>query len=152
MFVLKEYEAFSYYTQDMERQPFEEVEHTADWALKVWGADLPNLFKNAAVGMLQLMDALPAQQDPLIRTIDIEAIDRESLLVAWLEELLYEMEIRSVTYQDIRIRIVGDTALQATIEELPLVSIAKPIKAVTFNELAIRQVQGGLEVTIVFDV
>lgn len=152
MFVIKDYEAFSYYTQDMERQPFEEVEHTADWALKVWGADLPNLFKNAAVGMLQLMDALPAQQDPLIRTIDIEAIDRESLLVAWLEELLYEMEIRSVTYQDIRIRIVGDTALQATIEELPLVSIAKPIKAVTFNELAIRQVQGGLEVTIVFDV
>jgi len=152
MFVLKEYEAFSYYTQDMDRQPFEEVEHTADWALKVWGADLPNLFKNAAVGMLQLMDALPAQNDPLVRTIDIEAIDRESLLVAWLEELLYEMEIRLVTYQDIRIRIVGDTALQATIEELPLVSIAKPIKAVTFNDLAIRQVQGGLEVTIVFDV
>jgi len=152
MFVLKEYEAFSYYTQEMDRQPFEEVEHTADWALKVWGADLPNLFKNAAVGMLQLMDALPAQNDPLVRTIDIEAIDRESLLVAWLEELLYEMEIRLVTYQDIRIRIVGDTALQATIEELPLVSIAKPIKAVTFNDLAIRQVQGGLEVTIVFDV
>ena len=152
MFVFKDYEAFSYYTQDMERQPFEEVEHTADWALKVWGVDLPDLFTNAAVGMLQLMDALPAQHTPLTRTIEIEAIDRESLLVAWLEELLFEMEIRSVTYQDIRIHIVGDTALQATIEEFPLASIAKPIKAVTYNELAIRPIQGGLEVTIVFDV
>lgn len=152
MFVIKDYEAFSYYTQDMERQPFEEVEHTADWALKVWGIDLPDLFKNAAVGMMQLMDAQPAQHEPLVRTIEIEAIDRESLLVAWLEELLFGMEIRSVTYQDIRIHIDGDTALQATIEELPLVSIAKPIKAVTFNELAIRPIQGGLEVTIVFDV
>lgn len=152
MFVFKDYEAFSYYTQVMERQPFEEVEHTADWALKVRGVDLPDLFKNAAVGMMQLMDALPAQHDPLVRTIEIEAIDRESLLVAWLEELLFGMEIRSVTYQDIRINIIGDTALQATIEELPLVSIAKPIKAVTYSELAIRPVQGGLEVTIVFDV
>jgi SHS2 domain-containing protein len=136
----------------MERQPFEEVEHTADWALKVWGVDLPDLFINAAVGMMQLMDAMPAQHDPLVRTIKIEAIDRESLLVAWLEELLFGMEIRSVTYQDIRMQIIGDTALEATIEELPLLSIAKPIKAVTYNELAIRPIQGGLEVTIVFDV
>jgi SHS2 domain-containing protein len=136
----------------MERQPFEEVEHTADWALKVWGVDLPDLFINAAVGMMQLMDAMPAQHDPLVRTIKIEAIDRESLLVAWLEELLFGMEIRSVTYQDIRMQITGDTALEATIEELPLLSIAKPIKAVTYNELAIRPIQGGLEVTIVFDV
>ena len=87
-----------------------------------------------------------------MRTIEIEAIDRESLLVAWLEELLFGMEIRSVTYQDIRIQITGDTALEATIEELPLLAIAKPIKAVTYNELAIRPIQGGLEVTIVFDV
>jgi SHS2 domain-containing protein len=152
MFVFKDYEAFSYYTQCMERQPFEEVEHTADWALKVWGVDLPDLFINAAVGMMQLMDAMPAQHDPLVRTIKIEAIDRESLLVAWLEELLFGMEIRSVTYQDIRMQITGDTALEATIEELPLLSIAKPIKAVTYNELAIRPIQGGLEVTIVFDV
>ncbi len=152
MFVFKDYEAFSYYTQVMERQPFEEVEHTADWALKVWGVDLPDLFKNAAVGMMQLMDALPAQHDPLVRTIELEAIDKESLLVAWLEELLFGMEIRSVTYEDIRINIIGDTALQATIEELPLVSIAKPIKAVTYSELAISPIQGGLEVTIVFDV
>lgn len=136
----------------MERQPFEEVEHTADWALKVWGVDLPDLFINAAVGMMQLMDAMPAQHDPLVRTIKLEAIDRESLLVAWLEELLFGMEIRSVTYQDIRMQITGDTALEATIEELPLLSIAKPIKAVTYNELAIRPIQGGLEVTIVFDV
>ncbi len=152
MFIFKDYEAFSYYTQDMKRQPFEEVEHTADWALKVWGVDLPDLFTNAAVGMMQLMDAMPAQHDPSVRTIEIEAIDRESLLVAWLEELLFGMEIRSVTYQDIRMQITGDTALEATIEELPLLAIAKPIKAVTYNELAIRPIQGGLEVTIVFDV
>jgi SHS2 domain-containing protein len=95
---------------------------------------------------------MPAQHDPLVRTIKLEAIDRESLLVAWLEELLFGMEIRSVTYRDIRMQITGDTALEATIEELPLLSIAKPIKAVTYNELAIRPIQGGLEVTIVFDV
>ena len=152
MFVFKEYEAFSYYTHGMERQPFEEVEHTADWALKVWGADLPDLFTNAAVGMMQLMDAMPAHDDPVVRTIEIEAIDRESLLVAWLEELLFGMEVRSVTYQDISLQITGDTALEATIEELPLASIAKPIKAVTYNELAIQPNPGGLEVTIVFDV
>ncbi len=152
MFVFKEYEAFSYYTQEMELKPFEEVEHTADWALKVWGVDLPHLFKNAADGMLQLMGALPAQQNPLMRTIKVEAIDEESLLVVWLEELLFGMETRSVTYREMSLRITGATALRAKIEELPLVSIAKPIKAVTYNDLVIRPIQGGLETTIIFDV
>jgi SHS2 domain-containing protein len=34
---------------------FVEIEHTADWAIRVRGATVPELFINAAAGMYALM-------------------------------------------------------------------------------------------------
>ncbi|MCZ7669723.1 MAG: archease [Chloroflexi bacterium] len=34
---------------------YEIVDHTADWALRVWGMDFADLLLNAAVGMNELM-------------------------------------------------------------------------------------------------
>ena len=36
---------------------FEVVEHTADWALRVWGRDMRGLFVSASTGMGTLMVA-----------------------------------------------------------------------------------------------
>ena len=73
--------------------PWEEVEHTADVALRVRGATLAELFANAARGMLALAlggDPVPAGQD---RTeILLSAPDPETLLVDWLTELVYRIE------------------------------------------------------------
>ena len=60
---------------------FEEVEHTADIAIRVWGSDLAELFTNAAYGMAcQLANAevVVAETE---REIQIEAEDLELLLV-----------------------------------------------------------------------
>ncbi|HEC35265.1 MAG TPA: archease, partial [Anaerolineae bacterium] len=73
---------------DMERG-FEEVPHTADIALRVWGQDLPELFANAARGMAWLM-VDPSTVNPTVEVpLELRAYDAESLLVTWLGELLY---------------------------------------------------------------
>lgn len=131
---------------------FEEIEHTADWALIVRGATFAALLKNAALGMLHLLGASPAGEERHRREIRLTARDPESLLVTWLEELLYGIETTGVTYTAFDIETSEGPALVARIEEAPSTPPRKQIKAVTFNELSIKQTPEGYETTVVFDV
>ncbi len=129
---------------------FEEIEHTADWALRVWAPDLPTFFEQAAIGMYQLMgvDILDAPAEDM--ELSIAGEDPETLLVAFLSELLYLLEKGKVAR---RFRVTfGEKNLNVKLECLPLKSISKEIKAVTFHNLAIQSSNGLLEATITFDV
>jgi len=86
------------------------------------------------------------------RRLELISHDRESLLVDWLHELLLALELRSVAFKHIRLKTTGERGLAATFQEVPLTSIAKPIKAVTYNELNIEEDPQGLSTTVVFDV
>lgn len=129
---------------------FEEIEHTADWSLRVWAPDLPAFFEQAAKGMYQLMGAesLSAPIEEIELTVTGE--DPETLLVAFLSELLYLLEKGKVAHRFYM--IFGEKSLSVQLKCLPLKSISKEIKAVTFHNLAIQSLNGLLEATITFDV
>jgi SHS2 domain-containing protein len=131
---------------------FEEIEHTADWALRVRGQNLTDLFRNAALGMLSLLDIEHVPGNSESRFFALKAEDTETLLVSWLEELLYPLEVENATVVDFQVEVLEKTQLKATIELKKIVSMKKEIKAVTFNELDIRTVDSGYETIIVFDV
>jgi SHS2 domain-containing protein len=131
---------------------YEEIEHTADWALKVSGADLASLFSNAALGMMDLAGVRTVEEAGSRRVIELQAFDREILLVDWLNELVFALEMEQMAFRDIELEITGDRELVGTVHAVPLASMDKPIKAVTFNELHIQESPEGLETTIVFDV
>jgi SHS2 domain-containing protein len=136
----------------MAAEGFEEIEHTADWALRVTGADLGDLLRNAAEGMLSLSGAKAANSAPQRHEFDITAPDRETLLVSWLEEILYEMETRRVTFDHFELEIEGEYRLHGQAQEYPLDRILKFIKAVTFSDLEIEDAPEGLRTQVVFDV
>ncbi|HLB63712.1 MAG TPA: archease [Anaerolineales bacterium] len=131
---------------------FEEVEHTADWALRAQGASLEELLENAARGMLSLIGAKPGEGEATTWRLEIQGADAESLLVAWLDELLYRMETQRVTFGGMRIHVGPDQRLAAEIEEWPLLRVGHPIKAVTYHNLAVEKTREGLTATVVFDV
>ena len=136
----------------MQAPRFEELEHTADWALRVRGQDLADLLRNAAQGMLQLSGAVPQSGPRSRRELRLDSLDRESLLVDFLQELLLGIEMRQVAYPEIEIHAATDFALRATLTEAPLLGVFKPIKAVTYNDLHIEESPLGLVTTVVFDV
>ncbi len=140
------------YTWNMNLPEYEELEHTADWALRVTGRDLASLLENAAWGMLELAGAEPGDGAGVERLVSLEAMDREALLVAWLEELLFAIETREVTFQELEVVVTDGWRIQARLLEVPLGRLSKHIKAVTFNELRVEEHDGGLASTIVFDV
>jgi SHS2 domain-containing protein len=131
---------------------FEEIEHTADVAIRVWGRDLAELFANAAYGMVcQLADpdgvALTVE-----RSVELEAYDTETLLVAWLGELLYLGERDVCVFVGFDMAEVTPTRLSAVARGGAVRAYRGQVKAVTFNELEIRRTEAGYETTVVFDV
>ena len=131
---------------------FEEVEHTADIAIRVRGRDLAELFANAAYGMTcQLADVDGVE--PTVRySIALEAYDVETLLVSWLGELLYLGERDGCVFADFDVLEVTPTWLRAVAWGGPVQEHGRHIKAVTFSEMEIVRTGEGHETVIVFDV
>ncbi len=130
---------------------FEEIEHTADWALRVWAPDLAGLFEQAALGMYHLMGV---ETQPTLRekhTLVLQAQDAEDLLVGFLTELLYVLERDELVFDDISAQ-VQTGLLTVRLEGGLCAHQRKEIKAVTYHQLEIQQTESGYAVVIVFDV
>jgi protein archease len=134
-------------------QGFEEVEHTADWAFRVNGADLRQLFASAARAMfeLQARQLLPGGQ-AVGREVEVQGFDRETLLVNWLNELLYLQEKHGESYSEFEIQELSETRLRACIRGWHSPGAGRMIKAVTFHGLEIKPTAEGWETTVVVDV
>jgi len=130
---------------------FEEIPHTADWSLRVWADDLEGLLAESARGMYWLAEAEIVDQPRIKRIFEAEGIDGESLLVAFLSELVYYAEQEYAGFNNFEISIKNDR-LKVEMEGAPLKSLSKAIKAVTWHKLEIQKSARGLEVEIVFDV
>jgi len=133
------------------RSGFEEIQHTADWALKVWASDFACLLEQAALGMNQLMGVAVVPTQSVERKLTLTADDRESLLVAFLNRILYEMEMDSIGFDHFDILVDG-LQINAHLTGGKLLELQKRVKAVTYHNLMIRAAANGLETTIVMDV
>ncbi len=132
---------------------FEEIEHTADRALRIYGSNLEQLLLNAARGMNSLMftkHLLCSEHQE--KYVDLEAMDTESLLVDWLSELAYWAEIERLVFHEFKIASVSPTHLRARIFGTRATQLKKHIKAVTCQNREIIQTENGLTATVVFDV
>ena len=130
---------------------FEEISHTADWSVRVWAPDLPSLFVESARAMNSLSGTRIGNDARITRTFTCEAPDAESLLVAFLSELVYYQEQESLAFDRFRLE-VKSKKLKSEMEGAPIDSVDKTIKAVTYHNLQIKETGQGFETTIVFDV
>ena len=133
---------------------FEEIEHTADRAFRVTGHDMVALLENAARAMQALEgDGAKMTAERLeTREIEVEGVDGESLLVNWLNEILYLEQAHHLVCEQFRIDEVKNHCLHARVETRECDRTYTHIKAVTFHNLKIRETSEGLEAEIVVDV
>lgn len=131
---------------------FEEVEHTADWAYRVWAESLPELFIQAAIALYQLADMQLVSESTIQRKIQLRGADHVSLLVAWLNELLYLRESENIGFEQFEILHLDAHYLEAEVSGGYVQNWQKFIKAVTYHNLSIQPTATGLEATLVLDV
>lgn len=131
---------------------FSELEHTADTGVEAHGHDLGELFSNAAYGMFSLIGDLDGLFHTTRYEVEVNAADRESLLVEWLGELLYLHESKHEIFITFDITHISDKHLQAVVYGTHLAQVELEIKAVTYHDLRISETPQGYEATVVFDV
>ena len=131
---------------------FEELEHTADLALRVHGHSLKEVFSNTAYGMFSLMADLEGLEPTISREISLESLDYEALLVDWLNELLYLHEVEQEIYTRFEIEALSPTALSAIVWGAKIKVSKLTVKAATFYDLEISKTEDGYLATVVFDV
>lgn len=130
---------------------YQELEHTADWALRVWAPDLAGLLEQAARGMLALCGVSIDTGARQTRHLELRAADQESLLVSFLGEVLHIMSEEKLAFDEFNIELQG-SSLKTKLNGGHIIEQRKEIKAVTYHNLSIRATDHGLETEIVFDV
>ena len=131
---------------------FREVAHTADWELEAWAPDLTGLLEQAAQGMFALSGTRLQPEERQNRSLDLHALDAESLLVRFLSELLWLGQQEGLAFDTFWFTLEPGWRLHVELGGAPIANQEKEIKAVTYHNLVIRRTARGLAVAIVFDV
>ena len=138
--------------------PFELREHTADVGVAATGPTLGAAFAAVADGLAA------AQSDDVAESGDrfdltVRAEGREALLFDYLDELVYQRDVRNVLPVDHEATVERDAGdgdewvLTGTARGVPLGEIhAREVKAVTYSEMRIEETDDGWEIYVVFDV
>jgi SHS2 domain-containing protein len=139
---------------DVKTGGFEEVAHTADLEIKVWGQDLSSLFAAAAEGMFHLSGIEDSEEgfSSMREAISLNAMDYEGLLILFLEELLYRLTEDYMLFVIDKITINDNFSLKAKLRGTQIKSYQRDIKAVTYHRLNIQETEDGYSVNIVFDI
>lgn len=132
---------------------FEEVEHTADRALRIYGSTWEAFLVNAAHGLNSILAPSPHRvAGPKSKQVALEAVDRESLLVAWLSELAYWAEVESLVFDRFEFIELTPEKVRASICGGVAERLGRNVKAVTYHGLSILETPVGFRATVVFDV
>jgi len=92
---------------------YELTEHTADVGILAWGRDLKEAFANAALGMLSVMVEPEEVAEKDVREVEVEAGDVESLLVGWLNELIYLFDVEHLLFKRFDIKEIDKDRIHA---------------------------------------
>jgi len=130
------------------------LEHTADLKIKVWGKNLLELFQEAASALYSVSTdsplPQPTQKSQKIK-LEVEGKDEETLLVNFLNELLYLSDVKNQGYQVAKLELENDK-LKAELLPYPLPPLKFEIKSATYHDLKIQKTKQGYEAVIVFDI
>jgi SHS2 domain-containing protein len=140
----------------VEYSPYEVFEHTADIGLHAYGSTLSELFINAAQGMGSLMVSPEQVHIQVGWEVEVEGHDSLSLLIAWLNELIFLFDTEYLLFCQFEIENLMETYLKGRAFGEPYDAqrheLSSAIKAVTWHGAAIEQMGDRYEARIIFDI
>jgi len=134
---------------------FEVIDHTADLGIIAYGETLSQAFTNTAYGMFSQITDLKGIKPKQEVVIEVSAEDLESLLVVWLNELLYNYEVDNFIFKEFEIESITDYQLKASARgekiDKSSAKILREIKAVTYHMLKVEH-NKEWKVQVLFDI
>ncbi|SDF01756.1 SHS2 domain-containing protein [Thermus arciformis] len=134
------------------------LEHTADVGFLLEAESLEGLFQAALQGLLQVMFQNPPQGGRRRRRVALEAEDLETLLVRYLNELIYLIQTKGFVPGKARVRLQpkeGGFRLEATLFGEPFqeaFGFQGEVKSATYHGLSVAREGGRWKAQVILDV
>ena len=134
-------------------EKYEILEHKADLKIRAFGRKKEEVFLNALLGMESALRAKIKNPKLKIKNkIKIKSLDLSALLVDFLSEALYLIQVNKEIYKEIKFKKFTDTELKAELLGQKAERFGKDIKAVTYHGLDIKKVNNLWEAVVLFDI
>jgi len=136
------------------------LEHTADVGFEVEAGSLAGVFEAAAAALLHvLFEGRLPRQGRRGERLALTAPDLETLMVRWLDELIYRVQTLGEVPVRTRVRLGAvpeEQRLEAELDLLPFEEahdrFAGEVKAATYHALEIKQIDGRYRARVILDV
>lgn len=131
-------------------------DHTADIGLEAWGATFGEALAEAGLGLQAIMLHGGTVRARDTRTFRVAADDADALVVAWLSELLYALDVHGWLSASFEISANEEFRLSATargemLDEARHV-LGVGVKAVSYHELAVQCESDAVRIRVIVDV
>lgn len=135
-------------------KPYVMLSSTSEHKIRVFGRDWRELCIHALQGMFETIEPMHRNEGQAIkRHFDVEAFDRESLLVSFLSEALYFSGVHHEAYNDAHFEALSAVRAVGYICGYRVSGfLGGEIKAVTHHGMLVETVNGVLQTDILFDV
>ncbi len=135
---------------------FKIIDHTADVGVIAFGADVKQLFSNAALALFSLITDTESIAEKLQRDLKINSDGRDNLLVEWLNELIYLFDAEQTLFNRFEIESLSHKQLKATCYgekfDPSRHKIKTGVKAATYHMLKVDKNNDGYMAQVIFDV
>jgi len=132
---------------------FKILPHTADVRLLIFGSSFEEIFKNALLGMAQILKPTEMKNKTISQKIKIKSLDPPALLIDFLSEILYLSTTNKAIYKELKIEVVTPTSIEAEIKGVKVKSFGEDIKGVTYHESYFQQKSENVwEALVIFDI
>jgi len=126
---------------------------TADVKLKIEAESLEELFESAALGMMKILKPEIKGDEVTRKKIEIKSPNINSLLIDFLNEILYRIEVNKEIYKDFKVEIKDNKELTCQAKALPFQKLGLEIKAATYSDFKIeKDKKGKYKSEVVFDI
>ena len=134
---------------------FEYIEHTADLGFKARGKTLEAMFVHAAEALFSILVSVETIEIKEERHLEVMASTLDTLLVCWLNELLYLFDTERLLLGKFSIDKIRGCLFQARVRgefvDRSRHEIKTGIKAVTYHSLYVKKRHGLWESRVILD-
>lgn len=140
---------------------YQVLDHTADIALTAWSTTPAGAFAQAALGMFAIIlgtdpTAWQGRGGPAMLDVAVQGRSWESLLVAWLDELLYHFDAEAFVVQEAEIDTCTPPNLHARVRGRYLADPSEAggviVKAITYHDLRVEIGPDETRIHVVLDI
>ena len=134
---------------------FQFIDHTADAGILVTAPTLEVMFETAAMAFTELITDAGSLRHRVERRFWLQEDDLASLLVTWLQELLYLLDTEGLVFGRFQVNL-QKLSLKATawgeVFDPEIHLMKTEIKAVTYHQLEVDQNDQGWQAMVIFDI